>query len=146
MRNRRLSILKDHADMRPLNRSFSTASFGVLTPRCNQSWTFLTGRVCLIELRTSTSSSVRPAGSNSCLRKAQIPNTEASYKPSASTSTEWRMPSKSTNDTIQAAMRRRIAFSLIFANRTVCHLWHNANHGQSFLVLFLHFRPGHLRR
>src|SRR5438132_4000229 len=51
-----------------------------------------------------------------------MPITDASYSPSASTSTEWRMPSRSTNDTVQAAMRRRIAFSEIFANQTMCHL------------------------
>lgn len=51
----------DHAESNPLNRSFRTASLGVL---------------------------------------------------------------KSTKDTIQAAMTRRIAFSVIFADRTMCHLWH----------------------
>src|ERR1043165_5390583 len=106
-----------------LNLSFKIASLGLLTPRCNQSRTFVTGSVCVTELRTSTSNWVIPPGSISCLRNAHNPKTDASYNPSAATSTEWRMPSKSTNDTIQAAMRRRIAFSEIFANRTMCHLW-----------------------
>jgi hypothetical protein len=38
---------------RVLSRSFRTASFGVLTPRCSHSRTFVTVRVCLIELWTS---------------------------------------------------------------------------------------------
>jgi hypothetical protein len=106
--------------------SFRTASFGVLTPRCNHSRTFVTVNVCFTELRTSTSSWVNPPGSSSCLRNAHNPKTDASYKPSASISTEWRTPSKSTKDTIQAAMRRSLAFSLIFTNRTMCHLWHRS--------------------
>src|SRR5260370_24012137 len=61
-------------------------------------------------------------GSTSCLLKAHSPTADAPCNPSASTSTEWRMPFKSINDTIQAAMTRRIAFSGIFANRTLCHL------------------------
>src|SRR5205823_7270540 len=78
----------DHADSRVLKRSLRTASFGDLTPRCNHSRTLVTGSECVTELRTSTSSSVNPAGSRSCLRNAHNPKTDASYNPSASTSTE----------------------------------------------------------
>jgi hypothetical protein len=107
-----------------LSLSFNTASFGVLTPRCNHSRTLVTVSVCVTELRTSTSSWVNPPGSRSCFRKAHRPKTDASYSPSASTSTEWRTPSKSRKDTVQAAMWRSLAFSVIFANRTMCHQRH----------------------
>jgi hypothetical protein len=43
----------DHAESSVLSRSFRTASFGVLTPRCSHSRTFVTVSVCLIALRTS---------------------------------------------------------------------------------------------
>src|SRR5437773_1274661 len=78
----------DHADSRVLKRSFRTASFGDLTPRCNHSRTLVTGSVCVTELRTSTSNWINPPGSRSCLRNAHNPKTDASYNPSASTSTE----------------------------------------------------------
>src|SRR5258708_5177492 len=45
------------------------------------------------------------------------------------------MPSRSTNDTMQAAIGRRIAFSEIFANRTMCHLRHGSASSASFDVV-----------
>lgn len=105
--------LSAHDESRARSLSFRTASVGVLTPRCNQSRTFVTVNVCLTELRTSTSNCVSPPGSRSCFRKAARPSTDASYKPSASTSTECLIPSKSTNDTVQAAMMPE---NSIFAN------------------------------
>jgi hypothetical protein len=75
-----ITLGSPQADINALNRSFSTASLGVLTPRCNHSRTLVTVSVCFTELRTSTSNRVKPPGSSSCLRNAHNPKTDASYK------------------------------------------------------------------
>lgn len=74
------------------NRSFVTASFGLLAPPFNHSLILRKLIVCVTELRISTSMFVNSAGAQSCCRNVRIANTPASYRLSASTSTACLKP------------------------------------------------------
>lgn len=94
---------KSYNASNPFSLSFANRSLGLFADDSNQSRTLPIVTVCVTPgLLASTSINATGPGAQSCSRNSFTARATASYSVSACTFTEWRRPSGSEKETVQA--------------------------------------------